>query len=73
MVGGMPTPHSLEDAGAHAQTLGPQSEAFAVVLDDDLLECTQVVFDVGPRKGVPRRLEAAVQLLSEHQGKKQKK
>ena len=53
----------LEHLPAGAAALGADRNPFAFLFDDDLLECLEILLDVGPLEALARGLNAPVQLL----------
>lgn len=69
--GGRRYPNRLEDLAAVSLTFTADSKpSFAVLLDDDLLECLEILLDVQPLELVTGSRKRLVQFLSHYQCQK---
>ena len=68
--GGKRYPDRLEDLPAVSLAFAADSKQFAVLLDDDLLECLEVLLDMQPLESLTGSQKTLVQPLSQHQRQK---
>jgi hypothetical protein len=68
--GGKRCPDRLEDLAAVSLAFTADSKPFAALLDDDLLECLEILLDVKSLESVTGSRKTLVHFLSQHQCQK---